>query len=159
MISPPPARGRMEPIMLDWITATAMRPVRGVAGSVIELGVGLERRAVDLVLHSGERGRRLVMAAESPQVQAALEEVMSSPALQQMVDVLFEGPLLDHAIDRLLASEALWRLIEDVATRPAVLAAVSQQGLGFADQIGEDVRRRSRRADDWLERAAQGLVR
>jgi hypothetical protein len=145
--------------MRAWITATATRPLHGVASAAVELGVGLERRVADLVLHSGELERVIVMAVESPQVRAALEEVMSSQAAQQMVDIMFDSALFDRVVDRLLASDAMWRLIDDVATSPAVLAAVSQQGLGFADQIGEDVRRRSRRADDWLERAAQGLIR
>lgn len=145
--------------MRAWITATAMRPVRGMAGVAVELGVGLERRAVDAVLNSGEVQRVIVTVAESPQVRMALEEVMSSQATVQLVDAVFDSPVFDRLVDRLLASEAVWRMIDDVATSPAVRAAVSQQGLGFADQIGDDVRRRSRRADDWLERAAQGLVR
>ena len=145
--------------MRAWIAATAMRPLHGMASAAVELGVALERRVADLVLHSRELERLIVMAAESPQLRAALEEVMSSQATQQMVDIVFDSAVFDHVVDRLLASDAMWRLIDDVATSPAVLAAVSQQGLGFADQIGEDVRRRSRRADDWLERAARGLVR
>ena len=37
-------------------------------------------------------------------------------------------------------------------------AAISQQGLGFADQVGDQVRGRSRKADDWMERAARRLI-
>jgi len=39
-----------------------------------------------------------------------------------------------------------------------VTAAISQQGLSFADQVGGEMRDRSRRADDWVERAARRLV-
>lgn len=42
--------------------------------------------------------------------------------------------LWDEFVDRLLASRALWRLVDEVADSPAVTAAITQQGLGFADQ-------------------------
>jgi len=145
--------------MRAWIAATAMRPLHGVASAAVELGVGLERRATDRVLNSRELHRLIVAVAESPQLRMALEEVMSSQATQQLVDVVFDSAVFDRLIDRLLTNDAMWRLIDEVATSPAVRSAVSQQGLGFADQIGDDVRRRSRRADEWLERAAQGIVR
>ncbi len=145
--------------MRAWITATAMRPLHGVANAAVEVGIGLEQRVAERVLHSRELQRLIVSVMESAEVRTALGEVMSSQAVQEMVDIVFDNGLFDHVVDRLLASDAMWRLIDEVATSPAVRAAVTQQGLGFADQIGEDVRRRSRRADDWLERAAQGLVR
>jgi hypothetical protein len=61
-------------------------------------------------------------------------------------------------MERLLASDGLWRAIDVIAASPAVRAAISQQGLGFADQVGEVVRRRSRNADDSIERFAQRLI-
>ena len=63
-----------------------------------------------------------------------------------------------RVVDRVLESEALWHLIDEIAASPAVTAAISQQGLGFADQVGDDVRARSRKADDWMERAARRLI-
>jgi hypothetical protein len=39
-----------------------------------------------------------------------------------------------------------------------VTAAISQQGLGFADEVGDEVRERSRKADDWVERTARRLI-
>ncbi|HUO69728.1 MAG TPA: hypothetical protein VMU39_03045 [Solirubrobacteraceae bacterium] len=38
-------------------------------------------------------------------------------------------------------------------------AAITQQSLGFADQVGDEMRVRSRTADVWLERLAQRLTR
>jgi hypothetical protein len=58
-----------------------------------------------------------------------------------------------------LASDGLWRLVGVVAASPAVRAAVSQQGLGFADQVGDVVRARSRKRDRRLEGAAHRLRR
>jgi len=78
--------------------------------------------------------------------------------IDQVIDRLFDSGVIDRLFDRLLASDALWHLIDEVAASPAVTAAISQQGLGFADQVGDEVRGRSRKADDWLERAARRLA-
>jgi hypothetical protein len=67
-------------------------------------------------------------------------------------DDFFESGLFDRFADRLLASDGLWRLIDEIAESPSVTAAISGQGLGFADQLGGEVRTRSRRADEWVER-------
>ena len=58
----------------------------------------------------------------------------------------------------MLTSEAIWNLIDEIAASPAVTAAISQQGLGFAGQMGDEVRERSRKADDWAERTARRLI-
>jgi len=158
------ASGRLAPLRAlagqgGRVASTALRPVQGAAGTVAGVGLELQRRAVDRVLDSAELERVITAAVESIRVQRALETIMSSQAAEHLVDSFFDGPLFDRVVDRLLESDGLWRLIDDVAASPVVRAAVSQQGLGFADQVGGEVRRRSRRADDWLERAAQGLVR
>ena len=138
--------------------ASALRPLNGAVGAAIGVGVSLERKAVDRVLESGEIERVALEAIESPGVQAALEGVMSSEAASRLVDTFFDSGMFDHLIERLLASDALWNMIDEIAGSPAVRAAISQQGLGFADQVGDQVRNRSRSADDWLERAARRMI-
>jgi len=59
----------------------------------------------------------------------------------------------------LLESDELWLLVDEIAGSPSVTRAISQQGVGFADQVAGVVRRRSERADARLERAAHRLVR
>jgi hypothetical protein len=75
-----------------------------------------------------------------------------------LIDTFFDSGLFDRLADRLLASDGLWRLVDEIAASPTVRAAVSQQGLGFADQVGEAVRARSRKGDRRLERAADRLM-
>jgi len=162
--SPDAASGRLAPLRAlagqgGRFAATALRPVQGAAGAALGLSLDLQRRAVDRVLDSGEIERVITGAAESARVQHALESAMSSQAVEHLIDSFFDSGMLDRLVDRLLASEALERLITELASSAAVRTAVSQQGLGYADQLGDEVRRRSRRADDWLERAAQGIVR
>ena len=112
--------------------AATMRPLSGAVGAAAGAGISLERRAVDRLLQSGE--------------------------LERLIDTFFDSGLFDRLVDRLLASDALWRLVEVIAASPEVTAAISQQGLGFADQVGAEMRGRSRRADDWLERSARKLA-
>jgi len=101
----------------------------------------------------------LATALDSESVQRGLRSAFESDGGKQLVADFFDSELFDEFVDRLLASPSLWRLVDEVADSPAVTAAISQQGLGFADQVGEEVRRRTRRADDWLERLAHRLIR
>ena len=123
-----------------------------------DAGMDLERRAVDRVLASDELERVLTAAIESVQVQAALLNALSSDAAKRIVDGMFDSGLIDRILDRLLTRDALWHLVDELAASPAVTAAISQQGLGFADQVGDEVRDRSRKADDWVERTARRLI-
>ncbi|HTP21344.1 MAG TPA: hypothetical protein VMJ65_17200 [Solirubrobacteraceae bacterium] len=138
--------------------SATLRPIVGVAEAAAEAGLSLERRAVNRVLESDELERVVVVAINSAHIQAALKQALESEGAAQIVDTLFDSGLLDHFFERLLASESLWHLIDEIAASPAVTAAISQQGLGFADQVGDDVRARSRKADDWMERAARRLI-
>ena len=135
--------------------AATLRPLTGAVGAVAEAGIGLEQRAVDRLLESGE----LEGVLDSARLQAIVAQVVSSEGATQLIDTFFDSGLFDRFVDRLLASDGLWRLVDQVAASPAVMAAVSQQGLGFADQLGDAVRARSRRGDRRLERAADRLIR
>jgi hypothetical protein len=84
--------------------------------------------------------------------------VVSSDGATQLIDTFFDSGLFDRFVDRLLVSDGLWRLVDVIAASPKVRAALSQQGLGFADQVGDAVRARSRKGDRRLERAADRLM-
>jgi hypothetical protein len=131
-----------------------MKPFASAAGRAAETGINLERRAVDRLLESGELENLL----DSPRLQAIIEQVLTSRGAHRLIDALFDSGLFDRLVERLLQSDALWHLVDEIAGSPAVTAAISQQGLGFADQVGAEVRGRSRRADEWLERSARRLI-
>jgi hypothetical protein len=139
-------------------TETALRPVGEVVSAAAEAGINLERRAVDRVLASDELERVLTAAIESAKVQGAVINAISSDAARRTVDAIFDSGLVDRITERMLTSEAVWHLIDEVAASPAVTAATSQQDLGVAGQTGDQVRERSRGADDWAERAARRLI-
>jgi hypothetical protein len=138
-------------------TAT-LRPIAGAVEAAAEASLSLERRAVNRVLESEELERVVIVAINSAHIQAALKQALESDGAAQLVDSLFASGFIDRFFERLLASESLWHLIDEIAGSPAVTAAVSQQGLGFADELGDEVRSRSRKADDWMERAARRLI-
>ena len=135
--------------------AAALRPLTGVVGAAAEAGISLEQRAVDRLLESGELERLLA----SDRLQAIVAQVVRSEGATQLIDTFFDSGLFDRFVDRLLSSDGLWRLVDEIAASPSVRAAVSQQGLGFADQVGDAVRARSRKGDRRLERAADRLMR
>jgi hypothetical protein len=149
-----------------------LRPIADLAGVAVDAGLELQRHAVERVLDSSELERlvvgvfdnpeleRLVGAVfDNPRVQAAITKALDSEGAKQLVDSFFASSLFEDVITRLLESKPLWVLVEEIADSPSVTAAVTGQGLGFADQVGGEVRDRSREADDWLERAAHRLRR
>ena len=135
--------------------AATLRPFTGVVGAAAEAGISLEQRAVDRLLESGELERFLA----SVRFQAIVAQVVRSEGATQLIDTFFDSGLFDRFVDRLMSSDGLWRLVDEIAASPTVRAALSQQGLGFADQVGEAVRARSRKGDRRLERAAERMMR
>src|ERR1700741_3522233 len=130
---------------------TALRPVTGMAHAAVGAGMRAQRRAADRGLDSGEPERLLTGLPNDPRVHTMLQRTLESTGVNQLIDEFFDIGLFDHFLVRLTASDGLWRLVDEIAQSPAVLAAVSQQGLGFADQVGRVARERSRWADDRIE--------
>jgi hypothetical protein len=131
-----------------------LRPISGAVGAAAGVGIGLERRAFDRFIDSGELERLL----DSDRLHLAIERVLDSEGAQRAIDAFFDSGLFERLVDRLLTSDSLWRLVDEIAASPSVRAAISQQGLGFADQVGDQIRGRSRKADAWIERATLRIV-
>lgn len=104
---------------------------------------------------------------------AALDAVLSSKLVEEAIDrtiasalaehavntVLDERRIIDETVARLLDSEEVWLLIERIAQSPAVTEAIAHQSVGFADQVADGLRARTRNADLWLERTARRALR
>lgn len=151
----------------------AMRPVVGVATVAIRTTVSLEHRSrtaamdaagmatlalLDAGLSSRYAEEVMARLLESGQVQSALTKAFDSAFAEQAVAGAFDSGVLGQVVTRLLASQDMWRLVEEIADSPSVTAAITQQGFGFADQVGDAVRQRSRYADLWLERKAHRAI-
>jgi hypothetical protein len=119
--------------------------------------------------------RAIGPALSGPQIQSAVSNALSRDAVSEVIGEVFESDAFDALLDDLLGSEALWalidgvldritdspalwRLIDELMASPSVAAAVAQQSLGFADQLGDEVRARSAKADDLLERIVRRLA-
>lgn len=106
-------------------------------------------------------------ALDTPGAERLLATALESPGLSRMVNRIVESRVVEEAvsrvvdevIERLPRTEGMWALIDAIATSPAVLDAISQQGATFADQVAGDVRDHSRNADARLERVAWRLLR
>jgi hypothetical protein len=96
---------------------------------------------------------------QSPELERVVAEAIESPATERLVTQVIESRLLEDIVSRLLEREEFWLAIEEIARSPAVTEAITQQSLGFADQVAEGVRTGSSGADAWLERAARRVVR
>ncbi len=102
--------------------------------------------------------RALVAIAANPRIHELVRRALYSDTAKELVDDFFASGLFDRLADRLLASDGLWRIVEEVAQSPSVTAAISGQGLSFADQLGDELRSRSRRADMRVERIARRIT-
>jgi hypothetical protein len=138
--------------------ASAARPVGEAVSGAFHTSLLLERRALGRLLENGELDAFLVDSFSSPEFELAVRRVAASPTTRRVIKLFFETGLFDEVVDQLLESPALWRLVDEIAASPAVRAAVMQQSRGFADLIAEQVRSRSRNADDRLEDAARRLT-
>jgi hypothetical protein len=96
---------------------------------------------------------------ETGMVEQVVERLLSGPEVRRMLSSAFDSGLPDDVVAQLLASEAVWVLVDEIATSPAVTEAITQQSVGFAEQVGAKARDRSREADARLQRLAGRLGR
>jgi hypothetical protein len=86
------------------------------------------------------------------------DEVARSQMVQKITVAAMEAGEIAPIVDAFLEREELWILVQTIAESPAVIDAVRQQGFGFADQVGDEVRGRSRTADQVLARTARTFI-
>jgi hypothetical protein len=152
--------------------------VDAIAAALIRAGVA--ERATAEMLDCGAIDRIVDRMLVSPLPQHVVDELLAGGIAEQVADRVLAGPelervvqseamaafagrmldsrLLDQSVARVLASEQLWLVVEEIARSPAVTEAISHQSVGFAEEVVDQVGQRSRRADAWLERAAQRML-
>jgi hypothetical protein len=118
------------------------------------LADGIADQLAERLVAGPELERIVTMALAQPGVERIVSQVVASPVIQEAI-----AHVADDAIARLRDSPAMWALIDEIAQSPSVAEAITQQGYGFADQVGDDIRERSRHADARLERLAWRLLR
>src|SRR5215207_209001 len=103
--------------------------------------------------------RLIAATVDSPATERLIAAAVDIPATERLVMRVIDSRLLDEIVTRLLEREELWLAVEEIARSPAVTEAITQQSLGFADQVAAGVRQGSTGADAWLERAARRVLR
>jgi hypothetical protein len=114
-------------------------------------------RVADRLLEDGlaeQLERMVALTLESPGMERVIARVLESKLIEETI-----ARLVDDTAARMPERQALWVLIDEVAQSAAVTDAITQQGLGMADEVAGDIRDRSRAADAWLERAARRVLR
>jgi hypothetical protein len=98
-------------------------------------------------------------ALESPGAARLGDRVLDSPQAERLVARVIESKLVDEAVARLLESKDLWLLVDEIARSPSVREAISEQSMGFAEELAAEARTRSRSGDARVERLARRLFR
>jgi hypothetical protein len=131
---------------------------RAAAAFDAVLASPLAAHAARRVLAGPEVDRLLATLLESPRIAELCERALESDGTERLAALVLDSRLVDASVARVLASDELWVVVEEIAQSPAVTAAITQQGAGFADQVAEEVGRRTRRADARLERLARRML-
>jgi len=139
------------------------RTVSAAGGLVSSVAGDVALGALDALLASSVTDEAIERISthvlESPELERLVAGVIDSPATERLVVRVIESSLLEQIVTRLLETEELWLAVEEIARSPAVTEAITQQSLGFADQVAAGVRQGSSGADAWLERAARRVRR
>jgi hypothetical protein len=163
---------------IQGVVVFTVRPFAGAADGFGRMSLTLAERAVDRAM-SGPLvdiiARDLVryevferLAAQlAPELERIVEQALETPGVERMLTQIVESRAVreavarvaDDTVERLRTSDAMWTLIDDIAQSPVVMEAIAHQGYGFADQVGDEIRERSRHADARLERVAWRLLR
>jgi hypothetical protein len=143
------------------VASPVVRRVTGAAVATLDavLDSRLAGDAVERVAASPLAARAVRGVLEGPEFERAVAATLDSPMVERLVGRAIQSRLFDETVVRLLDSDDLWLLVEEIARSPAVTAAITQQSVGFADELAGGVRARSRSADTWLEQRARRMLR
>jgi hypothetical protein len=140
----------------------AARAARGaLQGPLVEaVAADLVRyRVADRLLSEGLLEQTTARVLEGEEFEHVVQAALESPRVERLIGSAIESRLLDQAVVRLLESDDLWLIVDEIASSPAVTAAIAQQSASFADQVAGGVRSRSLSADAWLEQRARKAFR
>ena len=129
-------------------------------GDAIEAVIGSDavEESINRLLSSPAIERLIQTALSGPLVDALSRELVRQRVVERITTTLIEAGVFEPIVDAFLERPELWVLVDEIAQSPSVSDAIRQQSFGFADQVGDEVRGRSRSADDILARAARRLV-
>jgi hypothetical protein len=116
-------------------------------------------RVVAEMLATADVDRVIGAVLEHELTERVVDRALASPGLERLVIRVLESRLVDEVTEQVLRSPEMERVVEHIATSPQVLAAVTQHTQTLADEVVDDVRRRSQTVDDIAERTVRGWLR
>jgi hypothetical protein len=129
----------------------------GVARSVAQHRVA--ERVASQVVAELDVDRLVDAVLDDERTQVAVERALQSPGLERLIVQVLESRLLDDVTERVIESPELKKVVEHVAQSPELLDAVTHHTQTLTGEMVADVRARSQRADDAVERTVRSWIR
>src|SRR5829696_5140860 len=150
--------GRPLPLSVRMLGAGvgAARSVSKAAG--IERAVeAAAEEAMVAAIESEAVERALVRVLQGPAVETAVHGALDSQTVKRALIDALDSEMVDEVWRRLLASDEAQRLVERIAEAPELRAAISAQGVGLIEDVGQTIGAATRRLDAVVERIARRI--
>jgi hypothetical protein len=118
----------------------------------------VERVAIR-VLATADVDRVIAAVLDHEMTERALDRALASSGLERLIVRVLESRLVDDLTEQVLRSPEMERVVQHIATSPQVVEAVTQHTQTLAEEMVEDVRRRTHSVDEIAERTVRGWLR
>lgn len=148
------ARARVTPLVVDVLGAPE------VARAIDRILAGPLTDAVARAVSEHHVVERIAtQLLEEAEFERITDAVLEDPRTERILVRVLESRLVDDLTGVVLASPEMERLVHHIASSPEVLSAVTRHTESLAGEVVADVRSRSQRADDALERRVRRVLR
>ncbi len=147
-------RVALAPARLATRAPAVRRMVDDIAHEGALMRARIEAEAADLLAD-----RLVTTVLEHELTERAMERALASPGLDRLVVQVLDSRFVDELTERVLHSPEMDRVVEYVAGSPQLIDALTHHTQTLAEEMVEDVRRRSQSVDDLAERAVRGWLR
>ena len=128
-----------------------------VAGSIVERHV--VERVVDQVLASTDLEAAVEAALEHAATERFVQDTLASPGFERIATNAADRLLASKLTEHVIQSPEMQSVVEEIASSPAVRAALLRQTTTLGDEIAAGLRRRMESLDDAGEGAVRGWLR
>jgi uncharacterized RDD family membrane protein YckC len=127
-----------------------------VVRSIVERHIA--KRVVEQVLAAADLEAAVDAAFGHSATQRLVEETLASPGFERLAAGATESLLASNLADQVIESAEMQRVVEEIASSPAVRAALFHQTTTLAEEVSAGLRRQTERLDDAAERTVRGWL-
>jgi uncharacterized RDD family membrane protein YckC len=131
-------------------TALAGPLPEAVARSIVERHV--IQRVVDEVLSRADLEKAIAAALDRAETERLVQETLSSPGFERLATRASDSVLASGLPEHVIESAEMQQLVEEIATSPAIRAALLRSSATLGTEVSAGLRRRMRSLDDAGER-------